>query len=146
MRAPDSGRPARIVMPLQCDESTWAALDFAVAMAKTLRAELKGTFLEDLDVLTAASLPITRVISYRSGQVASLDPARIEAHYRALAERARERLAAACRAQALGWSFEIAERTPAGEAEGETGAEGEPEDELDEEDEPTTRAATGTRR
>ncbi len=119
MRAPDNRRPARIVTPLQCDESTWAALDFAVAMAKTLRAELKGTFLEDLDVLTAASLPITRAVSYRSGQVGSLDPAQVEAHYRALAARARERLAAVCREQALGWSFEIAERTPAVAGEGE---------------------------
>lgn len=119
MRAPDMRRPARIVMPLQCDESTWAALDFAVAMAKALRAELKGTFLEDLDVLAAASLPITRAISYRSGQVGILDPAQVEAHYRALAARARERLAAACREQALGWSFEIAERVPAIEGEGE---------------------------
>lgn len=115
MRAPEMRRPARIVMPLQCDESTWASLDRAAAMAKALHAELKAMFLEDLDVLTAASLPITRSISYRSGQVGTLDPGQVEAHYRALAARARERLATLCREQALSWSFEIAERVPRSE-------------------------------
>lgn len=112
MRTPETRRPTRIVLPLQCDEASWAALEHAAAVAKALRAELRGTFLEDLDVLAAASLPITRAISYRSGRVGTLDPAQVEAQFRALATRARQRLADLCRQHALAWSFEVAERAP----------------------------------
>ncbi|MCA8927369.1 MAG: hypothetical protein KDC18_04815 [Alphaproteobacteria bacterium] len=112
MPAPEARRPTRIVMPLQCDESSWAALEHAAAVAKALHAELRATFLEDLDVLAAASLPMTRSISYRSGRVGVLEPAQVEAQFRAMAARARQRLAALCREHALAWSFEVAARGP----------------------------------
>lgn len=112
MRAPEARRPARIVMALQSDESTWASLEHAAAMAAALHAELKATFLEDLDVLAAASLPVTRSIAFRSGRIGTLEPGQVEAHYRALAARARDRVAALCRERALAWSFEIVGREP----------------------------------
>lgn len=112
MRAPETRRPARIVMALQSDESTWASLEHAAAMAAALHAELKATFLEDLDVLAAASLPVTRSIAFRTGRIGTLEPGQVEAHYRALAARARARVAALCRERALAWSFEIAGREP----------------------------------
>src|SRR6056297_1279952 len=110
MRSPYTSRVVRIVTPIQPDESSWAAMERAVAMAKAMEAELKGLFLEDTEALAAATLPFTRTVAFQSGRIGAFEAADLQAAYRALAERARQRLAEYCRAQALQWSFEVEAR------------------------------------
>ncbi len=110
MPPPARPLPRRILVPIPVDEASWDALTLAASMAKALRAEIRGLFVEDLDALAAASLPFTRVIAFQSGRLGALEVTQVEAAFRAQASRARQRLGAFCERQAVAWSFEVANR------------------------------------
>jgi nucleotide-binding universal stress UspA family protein len=84
-----------------------AALQAAAEMARWLDAELLGIFVEDIDLVRLAGLPIARRFGYYTTSQHSLDLAGIEQELRAQANQARRALAAAAQRAHLRASFRV---------------------------------------
>ena len=77
-------------------------------LAEELRAELAGLFVEDLNLLRLAALPITRETGLVSGAVRPIDVSDVERAMRLQAEQLRQRLSALAAELQLPWSFQVA--------------------------------------
>jgi hypothetical protein len=97
----------RILVTMPHGESQ-AALEAAAKLAVRLEAELIGLFVEDVDLLNLAALPLSReaLMLSRSGRL--LDPEQIERELKSKAAVARRALAQTAAALHLDWSFWIA--------------------------------------
>ncbi len=98
---------SRLVVTLGGDEDSLRTLEAAVRLAARLQREMVGLFLEDADLLAAASLPFARIVSRGAVQEAWLDPASTRRAMRVMAERARRALARSADAQRVPWSFRV---------------------------------------
>ena len=96
---------SRLVVTLGGDEDSLRTLEAAVRLAARLRREMVGLFLEDADLMAAASLPFVRIVSHGAAQEAWLDPASTRRAMRVMAERARRALARSADARGVRWSF-----------------------------------------
>jgi nucleotide-binding universal stress UspA family protein len=92
-----------ILVALDASHHSLAALEAAVELATTMKAELRGLYVEDVNLLRA-----TREVQYPYVSGAQLDPERMERQLRAQATQARRALAAACERRKVKWSFRIA--------------------------------------
>lgn len=97
----------RILVALDTSHHSLAALEAAAELAAALQAELEGLFVEDVDLLRLAGLPLTREVQYPAAAAGSLDPARMERQLRAQATQAHRALAAACQPRKVTWSFRV---------------------------------------
>jgi nucleotide-binding universal stress UspA family protein len=97
----------RILVALDASRHSLAALEAAVELAASLEAELLGLFVEDVNLLRLAGLPVAREVSYPYAAAARLDRARMERQLRAQAAQARQALATACERQHIKWSFRV---------------------------------------
>jgi hypothetical protein len=80
-------------------------------LAKKMEAELLGLFIEDVDLLRLAALPLAAEVGHASIQRRALDRARLERTLQAQAASLRQALAAALDPD-IAWSFRIARASP----------------------------------
>jgi nucleotide-binding universal stress UspA family protein len=97
----------RILVALDSSYHSLAALEAAAELATALRAELEGLFVEDINLLRLAAVPVAREVRYPCVATGNLTRARMERELRAQASQAREALAAACRNRNIKWSFRV---------------------------------------
>jgi nucleotide-binding universal stress UspA family protein len=82
----------RIVVAVDSSPAAREALEAAAALAARLNAELIGLFVEDIDLVNLAGLPVGREIRFSSGQAREFDQLALEEGFRIAAARARRHL------------------------------------------------------
>jgi nucleotide-binding universal stress UspA family protein len=92
---------------LDASPPSLVALDAAAALAERLGAEIEGLYVEDVDCARLAALPLGRLVDAVSAAVRAPQSGEFDAAFRALAARARERLAEAAARRRLTWSFRV---------------------------------------
>jgi nucleotide-binding universal stress UspA family protein len=97
----------RILVALDVSPHSLAALEAASELAETLKAELVGNYVEDINLLHLAGLPFAREVSYLSVAVRPLDSLSMERELRMQAERVRQALAGVAGRRQLRWSFRV---------------------------------------
>lgn len=97
----------RILVALDTSHHSLAALEAAVELAATMKAELEGLYVEDVNLLRAAGSPASREVQYPFVSTAQLDPRRMERQLRAQASQARRALVAACEQRKVRCTFRI---------------------------------------
>jgi nucleotide-binding universal stress UspA family protein len=97
----------RILVALDASLHSLAALDAASELADTLKAELIGIFVEDVNLLYLAGLPFAREVRYLSGADRPLDSLSMERALRVQAEQVRQTLAGVARRRQIRWSFRV---------------------------------------
>jgi nucleotide-binding universal stress UspA family protein len=101
-----SGRIERIVVPLDAASDCRLAIDTAARLAARVKLRLHGAFVEDEELLQAASLHFTRQSTFGAA-AAPFTRERMSEELRDAAQRARRDLAAAAERHQLAWSFEV---------------------------------------
>jgi nucleotide-binding universal stress UspA family protein len=97
----------RILVALDASYHSLAALEAAAELAASLKAELEGLFVEDVNLLRVAGSPVAREVLYPFVAASRLDRARMERALRAQATQARQAIAAACERRRVKWSFRV---------------------------------------
>lgn len=100
--------PRRILVALDAAERSTAALEEAARLAAGLEAELVGLFIEDIELLEAAALPVTRIIPSQARAAGALDPDTMQRAWRIWSAESRRTLAAAAARWHVRWSFQVA--------------------------------------
>ncbi len=98
----------RILVALDVSSHSLAALKAAVELAASLKAELLGLFVEDINLLRLAGLPFAQEIPYPLVVAQQMDSLRLEQELRTQASRARRVLAEAAEQSRVSWSFRVA--------------------------------------
>ena len=80
-------------------------------LARQLQAELLGLFIEDIDLVRLAALPLAAEVGSASAMRRALDPAAIERALQAEASRLRQSLAVALGSE-VAWSFRVTRASP----------------------------------
>ncbi|MBN1978544.1 MAG: universal stress protein [Anaerolineae bacterium] len=97
----------RILVALDASDHSLAALEAAVELAAAMKAELEGLYVEDVNLLRAASSPASREVRYPFVSAARLDSGYMERQLRAQASQARQALVNACKRRKVKCSFRI---------------------------------------
>jgi len=97
----------RILVAVDASHHSLAALEAAAELAASLKAELQGLFVEDVNLLRVAGSPVAREVQYPFVAATRLDRARMERGLRAQATQARRALVAACDRRQIKWSFRV---------------------------------------
>lgn len=98
---------ARLVVALPPEEAALALLDSALAMAELLEREMVALLVEDRRFSASAALPFTRIVTAAGER--EFDVALAERMLRAVAERARLRLARTAASHRVRWRLETAQ-------------------------------------
>jgi nucleotide-binding universal stress UspA family protein len=98
----------RILVALDTAEPSATALEEAARLAAGMQAELVGLFIEDVELLQAAALPMTRMVPHQARTLAAFDPASMQRAYRIWSADARRSLEAAATRWRIKWSFQVA--------------------------------------
>ncbi|MDH3671924.1 MAG: universal stress protein [Gammaproteobacteria bacterium] len=98
----------RIVVALDASDDSLAALQAASKLAADLQAELLGLFVEDINLLRLAELPVAREVVYASRSARALDLSRLERALRMQAAELERALANAAETTNVRWSFRVA--------------------------------------
>jgi nucleotide-binding universal stress UspA family protein len=98
----------RILVALDASGHSLAALKAAVELAASLKAELLGLFVEDINLLRLAGLPFAQEIPYPLAAAQQMDSLRLEQELRTQASRAKRALAEAAEPVRVSWSFRVA--------------------------------------
>jgi nucleotide-binding universal stress UspA family protein len=109
MSVPDQIR--RILVALDASPHSLSALRAAVEIAAELSAELVGLFVEDVNLVRLAALPVTREIGHTSGRIRELDERTMARQLRGLALRAERALAQEAGRRQVRWSFSVSRGT-----------------------------------
>jgi nucleotide-binding universal stress UspA family protein len=97
----------RILVALDASLHSLAALEAASELAGSMKAELVGVYVEDINLLHLAGLPFAREISYLSVAARPLNSLSMERELRMQAERIRTALAGVAERRQLRWSFRV---------------------------------------
>jgi nucleotide-binding universal stress UspA family protein len=97
----------RILIALDASHHSLAALRAAARLASSLEAELHGLFVEDINLLRVAGLPMARELPFPFAAHAPMNPQRMRRQLRAQARQARRALASICRQQQIEWTFQV---------------------------------------
>ena len=97
----------RILVALDASTQSLAALEAAVTLAAELGADLEGLFVEDINLMRVATLPVARRILYPSGMEEPLSSSRMEHEFKVLARRAQRSLAIMAERSGIRWSFRV---------------------------------------
>jgi nucleotide-binding universal stress UspA family protein len=97
----------RILIALDASHHSLAALGAAARLASSLDAELHGLFVEDINLLRVARLPMARELQFPFAAHAPMSPERMRRQLRAQASQARRALASICRRQQIEWTFQV---------------------------------------
>jgi nucleotide-binding universal stress UspA family protein len=109
MSVPDQIR--RILVALDASAPSLSALRAAGEIAAEHRAELVGVFVEDVNLVRMAALPVTREIGQMSGRIRELDERTMARQLRGLALRAERALAQEAGRRQVHWSFSVSRGT-----------------------------------
>lgn len=96
----------RILVALDASPHSVAALEAAAELAAAAGAELRGFFVEDVDLLRAGALPIAREVEYFSGRLRDVDTRDLELQLRARARRVRQLLERTASRQGVAFTFD----------------------------------------
>ncbi len=99
---------SRVLVALDASPESLAALTEAARLAARLGVDLHGIFVEDINLINLAALPVAREVQVISGSGGRPQRTEIESQVRAQAVMARRAIEAAARERNLRWSFEIA--------------------------------------
>ena len=97
----------RILVALDTSSHSMAALQVAANLASTLQAELRGLFVEDVNLLRLAALPFAREVRWTTAARRTLDEAEMERELQLRASQARRALAHAAEQADAEWSFRV---------------------------------------
>lgn len=97
----------RILVALDASPHSLAALEAAVELAEKLGAELQGLFIEDINLLRLAQLPVARELRYPRTITHKLDAAQMEAQLRGQAAQARRYLEELASSHQVAYSFSV---------------------------------------
>ncbi len=97
----------RILVALDSSHHSLAAMEAAVELAASLKAELEGLYVEDVNLLRAAGSSVAREVRYPYISAERLDQARMERELRAQATQSHRALEAACARRQVKWSFRV---------------------------------------
>jgi nucleotide-binding universal stress UspA family protein len=97
----------RILVALDASPHSLAALEAAVDLAEKLSAELRGLFIEDINLLRLAQLPVARELRYPGTTTIKLDTAQMEAQLRSQAAQAQRQLEKMAAGRKLVHSFAV---------------------------------------
>ena len=97
---------AAVVLTVDAGNISMSTLDLAVAMAASLETRLHGLFIEDEDLLRAASLPFTREISLTTARVQHTDFEKMQQALQSMARQFRNSLEKAAQVSQIKWSFD----------------------------------------
>ncbi len=104
MNSPAS-RIRRILIALDSSASTPNSVEVAAGLARRLRAELQGLFVEDDELLQLAALPFTTQVNLTTGGRQPLEPSELESQMARLAAAAQRQLATIAERDRVAWSF-----------------------------------------
>ena len=96
-----------VVVALDTSHHSLAALRAAAELASSLEAEVLGLFVEDVNLLHAAGLPMARELQFPFARHAQMTPQRMKRQLRAQALQARRALSSICELQGIEWSFKV---------------------------------------
>ncbi|MEA3345813.1 MAG: universal stress protein [Chloroflexota bacterium] len=96
-----------ILVALDASPHSLSALETAAELAASLRAELSGLFVEDINLLRMAELPFTREVGFFSGSLRRLDAQQVERQFRAQAGWARRALTRIAERERIRCSFQV---------------------------------------
>jgi len=96
-----------VVVALDASHHSLAALRAAAELASSLEAEVLGLFVEDVNLLHAAGLPMARELRFPFARHAQMTPQRMKRQLRAQALQARRALSSICEPQGIEWSFKV---------------------------------------
>ena len=97
----------RILIALDASHHSLAALRAAARLASSLEAELHGLFVEDINLLRVAGLPMARELQFPFSKHAPMNPESMKRQLRAQANQARRALASVCRREQIEWTFQV---------------------------------------
>ena len=97
----------RILVALDASTQSLAALKTAVMLAAQLGADIEGLFVEDVNLMRVAMLPVARRVLYPSATEEPLDRSRMERELKVLARRAQMSLAAMAERSGVRWTFRV---------------------------------------
>ncbi|NQV22113.1 MAG: universal stress protein [Rhodospirillales bacterium] len=97
----------RILIALDATAESFAALDAAADLAECLQAELLGLFVEDINLVNLAALPIAREIDLAGGGIGKIDRHTVERQFRMQQQKAQSALAKAAESRRVTWSFRV---------------------------------------
>lgn len=106
-RATDAIQPARVLLALEGAEPGVGLLSAATVLARGMRAELAGLFVEDAALLRLAALPFTREVGLTSGVARPIEVQDVVRTLQRQAEQMRQGLERAAVELALPWSFRV---------------------------------------
>ena len=98
--------PATVMLTVDAGNISVSTLDLAVAMAASAQTRLHGLFIENEDLLRAASLPFTREISLTTARVHQTDFDKMQQALQTMARQFRDSLEQAALASQVPWSFD----------------------------------------
>jgi nucleotide-binding universal stress UspA family protein len=98
----------RIAVAVDASPTSIAALEATTELAAVWGAEVLGIFVEDVNLLKAASLPFAGEVGSHSGAFRRIDPNRVRRQLRSQAERARRALTQAAVRYRVTASFRVA--------------------------------------
>lgn len=108
MPEPEQGKPIRrILVALDASPHSLAALEVAVDLAAQLGAELEGLFVEDINLLNLADLPMARELVVYATHPRSLDRMRMAEQLHVQASMARKALEQLAEKAQVSWSFRV---------------------------------------
>jgi nucleotide-binding universal stress UspA family protein len=102
-----AARMRKLLVAVDASQHSLIAMETAADLAASLKAELRGLFVEDIDLLRIAGLPVVREVQYPCGTAGYIDQARMERQLRAQAAQARQAIASVCQKRRIRWSFEV---------------------------------------
>jgi nucleotide-binding universal stress UspA family protein len=105
----ESEKNHRILVAIDGSPHSLAALKLAAELAAKIDAELVGIYVEDVNLIRLADLPITREIGFHSARISEVDVQRLKRQLRAQARRAEQALALIAESAEVQWSFRIAQ-------------------------------------
>lgn len=97
----------RILVAVDASPHSLCALEAAGELAASLRAEILGLFVEDINLLRLARLPFAREVGFFSGSLRRLDTRNMESQLRSQAERARQALTTTAERAQVQSSFQV---------------------------------------
>ncbi len=97
---------ADVLLRVDSQSISVISIDLAVAMAASVETRLHGLFIENQDLLRAASLPFTREISFTTAEEKPIDYDQMQLSLRTMAAQFRQSLEKAARASQISCSFD----------------------------------------